>query len=79
MVLGETLDYSGKAGALIGILSEEKWWAVALLIIGSAGQFFTKLYAAKTEILNVEYVVSEDESGEQTENLTVTENKSVKP
>ncbi len=79
MVLGETLDYTGKVGAGIAIFSDEKWWAIALLLIGSLSQFFTKLYTAQTNSTKIEYEVSQDESGEVIENLTVTENKSINP
>lgn len=52
-VLGDTLLYASQTGAGISIVSDSKVWAIAFLLTGTGGFFFTKLYAAK---------VSEDQS-----------------
>ena len=79
MVIGDTMLYASTLITTYAVLEGNKIVALISLGLGIGGFFFTKLYAAKTEVLKVGYEISEDESGEQTENLKVTENKSIKP
>ncbi len=75
IVVGDTLLYVSTIITTYAVLEESKIVALISLGCGVGGFFFTKLYAAKNEVLKAEYSITEDEDGEQTEKITVTENK----
>ncbi len=79
MVIGDTLLYASTLITSYAIFEGNKTVGIISLLCGAGGFFFTKLYAAQTNTTKVEYETGQDEQGNEIENLTITENKSVNP